>query len=70
LFCPEGYVCEVGIRSKSGSRRFHYIYSGYEYNYNNVEGQEYDFTTERSEWNGNSTDTDWGFLPFILYQPA
>ena len=69
VFCPEGHYIDVAIRSKSGNRRFHYIYSGYEYNYNEVEGQEDDFTTHRSQWNQNCTDSDWGFLPFILYSP-
>ena len=51
LFCPEGNYIEIGIRLKSGSPEFHYIYSGYDYNYNSVEGQEYDFDTRSSNWN-------------------
>jgi len=26
--------------------------------------------THYSDWNRNSTDSDWGFLPLILYYPA
>lgn len=63
---------EVGLKLHSDfqdARSFCYIYSGYDYNYNQVEGQEYDWNTSYSSWNGNSTDSDWGFLPFILYKP-
>jgi len=70
VYVEEGKQIEIGFRSKEGGQRFCYIYSGYEYNYNEVEGQEYDFTVHYSSWNGNSTDSDWGFIPFILYQPA
>ena len=69
LLVPEGYYIEVAVRSKSGGRDFCYCYSGYERHYSTVENQEFDFTTHHSDWNENSTDTDWGFFPFILYQP-
>lgn len=67
MFVPEGHYIDVAIRHKSGACNFHYIYSGYERHYNSVEGQEWDFTTVHSDWNEGSTDTDWGFFPFILY---
>jgi hypothetical protein len=52
------------------ARRFNYIHGGYERHYSNIEGQEFHWTTAYSEWNENSTDSDWGFLPGILYSPA
>jgi len=64
-------LCEVGLKMKQGceNRQFHYIHGGYEQNYSQVEGQEYDWNTEHSSWNQNETDQNWGFLPFILYRP-
>lgn len=54
----------------SEGRRFHYIHGGYERHYSNIEGQEFHWTTKYSDWNRNSTDSDWGFLPGILYAPV
>lgn len=51
VFCPEGSFIEIGLKSKEGGTRFHYIYSGYDYNYSDVPGQEYDFRTVYSNWN-------------------
>ena len=38
ILIAEGEMIEVGLRLKSGNSEFSYIYSGYNYNYNEVEG--------------------------------
>jgi hypothetical protein len=49
----------------TGSSRFFYGYVGY--NADRIEGQEADFTVERSHFSENSTGPDFGQFPYILY---
>ena len=62
---------QVGIKAVQGGAggRFGYMYSGYPNAYNNIEGQSNDFRSNYCEWNGNCTDSDSGFFPFLLYVP-
>ena len=46
---------------------FVYLSGGYEDRYSTMEGQEYDWNPRYSEWNRNSTDSDWGFYAGVLY---
>jgi hypothetical protein len=48
-----------------GPFRFNYGYDGY--NTDRIEGQEVDFAIERSDFNQNSTGSDFGQFPYILY---
>ena len=48
-------------------RRHNYGYSGYKDRYSVIEGQEYDFDMDYSSHNDNSTSSDWGQIPYILY---
>ena len=51
----------------SESTKTLYGHGGYESNYSTMTGQEFDFNTTYSDYNRNSTDSDWGQIPFILY---
>jgi hypothetical protein len=65
----EGHHFEIEAKNPT-SNQFCYIYSGYEGNYSTISTQEFDFTTVYSNLNGNSTDSDWGFFPGLLYVQA
>lgn len=49
----------------SNPNRFNYGYEGY--NYQTLPNQDFDFTIEYSSFNQNSTSTDFGQFPYILY---
>ena len=49
----------------SGPFRFNYGTNGSQPE--NIEGQDQDFSIEHSSFNQNSTSTDFGQFPFILY---
>lgn len=68
--CDEGdkIHCKAKVLDDD-QRRVIYGYSGYADRYSKIEGQEYDFDTEYSQHNDNSTSGDWGQIPFILYAP-
>jgi len=69
VFVPEGSHIDIAVKCP-GANNFSYIYSAYPDVYKNIEGQEYDFTTQYCEFNRNCTSQDWGFLPGVLYFPA
>ena len=60
----------MAMTRKDDCRRCFYGYSGYKENYSKIEGQNYDFDTDYSSFNNNSTSGDWGQIPFILYSPC
>lgn len=66
---PEGQHIHVKVKAKTNdySRHSHYGYSGYRDTYSKIEDQEYDFDTDYSCFNDNSTSDNWGQFPFILY---
>lgn len=49
------------------NRRCFYGYNGYKDYYSKFEFQEYDFDTDYSCFNDNSSSDNWGQFPFILY---
>lgn len=65
----EGQIFEIEAKNPTYNQ-FCYIYSGYEGNYSTIPTQEYDFNTIYSNLNQNSTDSDWGFFPGLLYVHA
>lgn len=67
-FMAAGSCVEIKILNP-GENQFCYIHAGYREYYENIEGQEYDWDTEYSEWNRNCTSQDWGFYRGILYCP-
>lgn len=48
-------------------RRVFYGYEGYHNKLESIPDQDFDFETEYSSFNDNSTNQDWGQFPFILY---
>ena len=49
----------------SGPMRFNYGYDGFIAE--KIEGQDVDFSVERSDFNQNSTGPDFGQFPYIIY---
>ena len=67
-YVPAGSCVEMKILCPSESN-FSYIHAGYREYYETIEGQEFDWETESSDWNRNCTSSDWGFYRGILYAP-
>ena len=65
----EGQIINVLMKATKDdeTRQSAYGHGGYRDTYSNIEDQEYDFDTDYSSFNGNSTDPDWGQFPFLLY---
>ena len=65
---PEGTHLHVKVRvNDDDHRRCLYGYDGYEDRLEAIPDQDFDFNTEYSNQNDNSTSADWGQIPYILY---